>query len=142
MAEPDRQDRYPNLKRGKGGNTGSIQTVLDARVREGERQEQIAKLARVDPDEVLLELFTAAAQGTIKLMGRWTRARSGQAYPPKVVIEASRETRQLADAVYKIMQARGARAEAQEFFTELGERLDARGAEVLATAAPYLEQPT
>jgi hypothetical protein len=119
-------------KRGeRKGDTRPLQEYHDQQRRVGDAS---------DPDDVVEELFKEASKATLALIRKWNRSRKGEQLP-RVIVDASRETRQLADAYYRILAARGAVAEAQQFFADLDARLQAGALDLDERTRPYLERP-
>jgi hypothetical protein len=122
------------MAEGKGaGNARNLQRVLD-------QEKKIKSIASEDPDQAIEELFQESVIASLRLTRRWNRNRTGEMMP-RIAIEASRETRQLAIELQRIRQARGAIAESSEFFAQLEARLKEAAPNLGERLRPYLEEP-
>lgn len=112
---PPATGRTPVASGGFLQHGGNYKAIADAR----RLDRYIDEAAKSDPVLVVQELFAAAAKGTLKL---YRKLNSGREEPTRQLIEASKETRALADRLYDIIQAQGSAAEDEAFLAALGSR--------------------
>jgi hypothetical protein len=107
-----------NLRRGNvpGADT-SAATAARAALRESE---EAMRGPDVSPDDVVLAMFQEASIAHTKMLRKWNRS-GGK--PDKILLEAMRETRQLARDARDIVVARGRTAEAETFFAQVAGRV-------------------
>ena len=121
-----------NLKR--GGQPGKIHETM-ARI--DAQNAQIDRDASSNPEAVLETLFAEAAKFT---SGRLRKLNRVKGPVERTEVEMMRETRQLADRTFEILQARGASSGSEAILAELDPRLETVAA-VLASCARPFEQP-
>lgn len=127
--------RPENLRRGAVGPPPPGTSIGEQLERKRREEERIDQAARTSPEDVIEALFAEAAKFTIARLRKMNRMK-GEI--PRSDIEVVRETRQLADRAYEIQQARGHRAEADEFFAALDARLAAVEAVLSRLARPFV----
>jgi hypothetical protein len=93
-----------------------------------------------DPGDVTEQLYREASKAALAWYRKVNRARSGD-NPPRIIVELSREARQLAEAYERVLRARGATAEAAEFLAAMEARLAAGEVNLGERLQPYMEEP-
>jgi hypothetical protein len=130
-----------NRARRKRGEAppGRPPELAEARARQAAQDDRIEAAANSPrPSDVVREMFVEATKSAVRLYQRYN-ARGGE--PPRIMVEVSREARQLAEEYRKVLEALGATAQADEFFARL-ETLLAEGPPNLAPRSgprPYLD---
>lgn len=95
-----------------------------ARAGQRAQADQDARMAEAvqssDTVQVTKEMYLEAIQAALRLYKRY-RAKGGD--PPRILVEVSREARQLANDLEAVLERLGATAQADEFFAQLETRL-------------------
>lgn len=100
---------------------GNVESIIAAR----KRDKDLGEIARIDPERAQEELYSDLTVAVGRQLRKLNRA-GGE--PSRLLIEAVKELRQAGLVVLEIRRSRGSLAEAEDFFGEVGSRVEALNA--------------
>lgn len=122
-----------------GKRVGDVSRINDAKARYKEQDNRVEEATKRDANLTLYrELQAEAAKTALRQYRRFNMTGKGN---ERLMIEASREARQLTDRLIELIAAEGAATQAEQFFAGLQDRVEALAPLLADSANPLAASP-
>jgi hypothetical protein len=115
-----KRGRVENLRRGALPGTGATRKASAVLAAQRKDDDRVAELARLDPDQELVESYAELSKALRPLVRELSRQKKA---PDRNLIDAIRELRQQRGDIRDLLKARGDAASTSQIFTDLEARL-------------------